>query len=279
ILSPTTTYKNLVSDDVPSLNFNKLAKGSDLKFVKDKKLFQTGAVKKAIKPTEKVKKGPVICTEETSKKSSSLPITLLNTIVLQDSVKSIASVQVRSDLFDLREGEQIENMAKIDKITRLKLIIKNLNSDECENVMASEAKEMLSLPTNINVLSPSESKKFVKQKKSIEGIKNDGNKFEISKKLLKSKMSNISEILTQAQGITITNPDGSMSFKVVNIEPGSIYNYLGIQDNDVITQINGNKINNLNEVMNLFGRIQNIDQLNLMIERNGVQTPLDYELK
>ena len=35
----------------------------------------------------------------------------------------------------------------------------------------------------------------------------------------------------------------------------------------------------LNEVMKLFGRIGNIDKLNLTVSRNGQQTPLNYNIE
>lgn len=64
---------------------------------------------------------------EESEGQSSLPIKLVNTIVLQDMVK-FASVQIRGDrdLQEVRVGDQISNMAQIFKITRLEILVKNL---------------------------------------------------------------------------------------------------------------------------------------------------------
>ena len=96
---------------------------------------------------------------------------------------------------------------------------------------------------------------------------------------MKQKMSNISDILTQARGIQINNPDGSISFKIVDVQPGGIFAHLGIENNDVITQINGQQISDLNAVMSLFGKMTKINKLNLMIKRNGSQLPLDYKFR
>ena len=92
-------------------------------------------------------------------------------------------------------------------------------------------------------------------------------------------MKNIQQILTQARAIKITNPDGSLSFKIVEITPGSVYSSLGIQNEDIITHINGKPISNLNEVMGLFGGIQNMSKLNISVNRSGSQQDLDYQFQ
>lgn len=210
---------------------------------------------------------------------SNLPITLVNTIVLQDSVKSLASVQVRSgrELKEVREGEQIDNMAKIFKISRLELIVKNLETGVCEYIQNEKMKQLRSSP--ISVMSPSASKTFAAQQKKMKGIENDGNKFVISKALLDEKLKDISAILTQARAIKIQNPDGTMAFKMTEMDPEGIFSYLGIQDQDVITSINGKQITDLNEIMGLFGRIKNLDNLQLGIRREGSDANLEYSIK
>lgn len=210
---------------------------------------------------------------------SNLPITLVNTIVLQDSVKSLASVQVRSgrELKEVREGEQIDNMARIFKISRLELIVKNLETGVCEYIQNEKMKQARTSP--ISVMSPAASKNFLNQQKKMKGIENDGNKYVISKALLDEKLKDISAILTQARAIKIQNPDGTMAFKMTEMDPEGIFSYLGIQDQDIITSINGKAITDLNEIMGLFGRIKNLDNLQLGIRREGSDSNLEYAIK
>ena len=206
-------------------------------------------------------------------------IKLVNTIILQDSVKSIASVQVRSkELLKVRQGDKIANgNLKIDKIERLKLIVKNLTNGDCEyieNVDKKTKKRKI-----FKTFSKSASSTYKKKKASLKGIKTDGTNFNIDKKFLKSKMSDISAILTQAKGTPIYNADGTLSFAISQVDPEGVFAYLGIENGDVITEINGQPIKELNEVMKLFGRIGNIDKLNLTVSRNGQQTPLNYNIE
>ena len=215
---------------------------------------------------------------EEAEQSSNLPIKLVNTIVLQDSIKSIASVQVRGDrdLQEVRIGDQISNIAQIAKITRLEILVKNLETGMCESIISdTKSKEASS---SISVMSPAQSREY-KANKKISGIDNVGNKFTISKTLLDDKLKDIAAVLTQAKAIQIQNPDGSLAFKMTELDPTGIFPYLGIQDGDIITSINGKPIYNMNEVMLLFGRIKGLDNLALGIKRDGTDSNQEYSIK
>ena len=215
---------------------------------------------------------------EVPERKSNLPIKLLNTVVLQDSIKSIASVQVRGGraLEEFRIGDEISNMAKIAKISRLEILVKNLENGSCESIV-SDTKSS-ERPSPISVMSPSQSKSFIQNKK-VDGIENVGNKFSIQKSLLEDKLKDIGSILTQARAVQMTNPDGSLSFKMTEIDPAGLFPSLGVQDGDIITSINGKPITNLNEVMAIFGRIKNLDQLSLGIKRDGAESTQEYSIK
>lgn len=208
---------------------------------------------------------------------TNLPLKLVNTVVLQDSVKSIASVQIRSgrDLKEVREGDSLEGLAKIFHITRLQLVIKNLETGACEFLTSDKAREK---GTPIGIMPKAKGEAFKAQQK-IKGIDNVGNKYSISKELLNDKLKDINQVLTQARAIKIQNPDGSLAFKITEIEPGGIFAYLGIQNDDIITSIDGRPISDLNEVMGLFGRLKNIDKLKLGVRREGEESELDYAMK
>lgn len=226
------------------------------------------------------KKGPSLADKkcEEPEQESNLPIKLINTVVLQDMVKSLASVQIRGDrdLQEVRVGDQISNMAQIFKITRLEILVKNLESGMCESIASD--KKLPDRGSPISVMSPSASREY-KLNKKMSGIENVGNKFIIQKTLLDEKMKDIAAILTQAKAVKIQNPDGSLSFKMTELDPAGIFPYLGIQDGDIIKTINGKPIYDLNEVMGLFGRIKNLDQLSLGLVREGSETNQDYSIK
>lgn len=273
-------YKKLTKTNYLSFDESKKLQARDIEEIKNSNLFKTTQVASGPSTKEKVIISDKICTKANIKSQS--PVKLINTIVLQDSVKSIASVQVRSGsdgLQSIREGEVLPGNIKVDKIEGFKLIVKNLSTGECESIENTGFQEKYGKQHKVEVLSPKASKEYKKTLKKLSGIETDGNNFKIDKKFLQEKLKDLSSLLTQARQITMRNPDGTLSFKIVEIEPGSVFDYLGITNGDIISEINGEPIREINDVMNLFGKIGNIPSLNLTLQRDGEKTTQSYNIK
>lgn len=271
-----TSMDNQVSMPTPALMIDSNTQNTDLFSIARVDLFNANPKNDITQPKteEPTIDETLICVA--SNQASRLPITLVNTTVLQDSVKSIASVQVRGgrDIRNIREGQKIDTLAEIGKIDRMKVIFKNLSTGQCEFVRTAEATKQANAKP-INVISEREGQALINNSRN-QGIVNEGNSFKINKTVRDQMLENISEVLTQARAVQIQNPDGTMAFKMTEIVAGSIYSQLNIQDGDIIEGINGAPITNLNEVMSMFGRIREIDNLSLTIRRNGVSQNLDY---
>ncbi len=255
----------------PSLDFANYA------VIQTADLFQAKKEKREEDAKKKPKEDEVkICLE--AKNASSLPIKLINSIVIQDSIKSIASVESRSSgLERVREGDIISGLAQVGRILPYELVVKNLQSGKCELIKSSDPMERSKSP--INVLSSTEGRQALNAQNNKKQILSDGNKFNIKKQFLNDQLKDIGSILTQARAIQITNPDGSLSFNIQEVEPGSIYSTLDIQNNDTITQINGKKIQSINQVMELFGRVRQLDKLELSVSRGGIETTRSYNFE
>ena len=224
LLKGKSDYKDLKKNAFINIDTSNELTRKKVTDLKNANLFKTQTIKTQTGPKKPVVRTNIACKK--GDKKSRLPIKLVNTVVMQDSVKSIASVQVRSsnELLELRQNDKISSMAKIDRIERLKLIVKNLQDGSCEYIENETAEKISN--SSIAVMTPKQSVTFKKQQKKIKGIDNEGNSFTIDKNLISEKMANIQDILTQARGIQITNPDGSLSFKIVDIQPGGIFSYL-----------------------------------------------------
>lgn len=270
-------YKNIPVEPVV-INEENAINDDKLNQIKSAKVFKTNKV--VVKQVKKKEIDTVTkCTKASTK--SSLPIKLYHTVVLQDSVKSIASVTVRSNnkAQTVREGDMIGGMAILNRIERMNLIVKNKNTGDCESIPSSLKKKSSGKRPRIGVLTPNASRKYKKQIKKVEGIDTDGTNFKIKRAVLEDKMKDVSAILTQARGIPINNPDGTMSFKIVEIQPDSVFLNLGIQNGDIITSINGEPIESMLQVTSLFGKITKLDKLNLGISRDGEIVEQNYNIK
>lgn len=221
----------------------------------------------------------IVCVSSNQK--SSLPLQLLSTVVLKDSVKSIASVQARGsrDFLDVREGDKVQNLAEVGKIDRLRMVVKNLSTGECEFIEGTDKTPPTRGVSPIKVVSPAAGNQIMRNQQD-SGIKNEGNRFTIKKSLRDDLLTNnMTDVLTQARAVQLKRPDGTLAFKMTEIVPGSIYSKLNIQDGDVITGINGKSFNNLNEVMTLFSKVRDIDNFQISMERDGAEQVLEYNFE
>lgn len=256
---------------------------NDLFKTAEHELDKSNQVVEKAKPKEKkVLDLTSTCDVESAKTKSESGYTLTHTVVLQDSVKSIAAVSIRGQKapLTLREGDKIDGKSRIDHINYQKLILKNLESGECEYIAATgDKKKSRPKTAPYKILPPSQGKKLLENKDVNDNIKNEGNKYSIKKEERTKLLSNLDELLTQALAIQIKNPDGSLSFKLTEIVPGSFYTKIGIQNGDIIKSINGKPITNMNQVMGLFGKISEIDQFQLGVLRNGSLMNKEYNFE
>lgn len=278
LLSPVSKGRAISKGSPLRLNQNDVTR-NHLASLKSNDLFQAPEEGNTptIRDTQKKPDFKEVKICDTASERSSLTLKLVNTVILQDSVKSMASVQIRGKENFLRVGDSIPNVIEVGNISRQKLIFKNLKTRKCEyieNVMPQK-----NTPKKLNIVSePKKAKQIIKDSQAT-GISQVGNTFKIKKEVRSRMLENISEVLTQARAVQIKNPDGSLAFRMQEIVPGSIYSQLNIQEGDTITGINGNKITNMAELMNLFGQIDKVDHFELTLNRDGIDQNLEYDFE
>lgn len=251
---------------------------ADLNTIKRANLFHSKDEKLEDKSKKKKSEIEIICQE--AKTKSALPFKLQDTIVLQDRKKSIAFINTNGQpLEGFRESEVIRRMARLDKIQRLTIIFRNLENGLCEYVSNFDDQfEATFMQKNLTILSPEVGKQILPDEMK-KNIRNVGNKYYLKNKLKDEMLADIGTVLTQARAIQINNPDGTISFKMTEITPGSIYSFLDLNDGDIITKINGKNIENVNEVMGLFGSLKEINNMSLTIQRDGEEQEKEYNFE
>jgi general secretion pathway protein C len=201
---------------------------------------------------------------------STLPLTLMGTIVHSLQQKSIANIEVKSknQVIPYMIGRDIEGIATITKIEREKVFIKNINNGrneylelkQAQKLSFNVAKELSAVENEVKQLAP--------------------NRFEISRADLNKYTSDLSSILQQAAMVPVKANDGSIQcFKFISIQPGSIYTQLGFQAGDCLDSVNGEKIDGPQKAMELFQQLKNSNQIKISYERDGRKQDSDYSIK
>ena len=186
-------------------------------------------------------------------------------------------MKIKKKYEGFRQNDPLGNDAIVGMIEEDKVHLRNIKTGNCEYLAAPKSKKRKKL-TDLKIHPAKDAKKF--QTNNSE-ITNEGNSFKIKKSFKNDLLQNgIGDLMTQAKGIPIQNSDGTYSFKIVDIVPGSVYSSLNIQDNDIIKGINGKPVTSLNEShLIVFGRIKDLSNLSLTIERNGSEVEQDYSFE
>lgn len=193
---------------------------------------------------------------------SNLPINLLGVIVLTDELKSVASVEDKSlnQVFAVRVNEKISTDAVLQKIEHDRIIFLNNSTERREFIELPQ--DQLSLTTRKS--GPTKSA----------GIISDGNgRYTIDRQELDKALdpTNLSKILTQARCVPNMQGGKSHGFRCFQIEEGSIYKNLGIDENDVILEIDGDPLTDPGVAFNKFSNLKspNVKSITITKEANG----------
>ncbi len=204
---------------------------------------------------------------------TNFPLNLIGTLVHSNPEKSITSIEMKgkNQIVSYRVGQEIPNMATVERVERLKVFIRNLSTERLEylEMKASGTKINLGTPT---AAGPKPGKKEVE-------VKGENN-FEIKRADLQKYLNDLPSVLMQARSAPARKPNGDIyGFRILDIQPGSIYEQLGIQPGDVITGVNGTNLVSPAQAMELFNALKNSNAVGIGIERGGRNSSLNYNIK
>lgn len=104
----------------------------------------------------------------------------------------------------------------------------------------------------------------------------NGNQFRVNRESLQQQVQR-PDFLNQA----LIVPNSGGGFLVREVQPGSVYEKLGVRAGDVIRNVNGQPVNNLEDVMKIYQEMGGLDQaghIMLDVSRAGRTEQLQYDL-
>lgn len=200
---------------------------------------------------------------------TTLPLSLIGTIVHSNSDRSIANIELKGKNKTLAytPNREIEGMATIEKIERGRVVIRNSNSGRLEFLQ-------IDLGGKINLNSK------VEDTPKATLAARSGNSFEISRKEVDKQLSDMNSILMQAASAPVKGPDGEIiGWKLLSIQPNSVFTQLGLVAGDVIKGVNGEPIDSMAKAMELFQALKNADRIQMSVNRGGKDETYSYTIK
>lgn len=203
---------------------------------------------------------------------SQLPLNLVGTLVHSNAEKSIAAIDVKSknQVLSFSIGKEIEGLATVEKVERMKVIIRNLNTNRLEYLeIKQEGKVAFGASTKTGVAVGGGS--LVKKVSDSE--------FQITKSNLQAQLNNLPDLLRQAKALPAYDASGNIyGFRVTQIEPGSIYNQLGLENGCIITGVNSNPITSAQQAMEMYQTLKNSSTIELQTECDGRKGTKKYNV-
>lgn len=193
---------------------------------------------------------------------------LIGTIVLSDPKYSVATISDGGpESSALLVGDNFKNDGRVLEIRRTRVcFLRPDNSLGFIEIPEEAIKVGQPLP---NALPTSSS----------EGITRTADTdFSVKKSFLNERL-NDPGLLTQAYAIPSTCPDGSRGFKVMSVNPGSVYEALGIQAGDCITGMDGAPMDSIARAQEAYMSLRTRDQVAIDVIRNGSPVTMSYKIK
>jgi len=203
-------------------------------------------------------------------RKSSLPLDLIGTIVHADPNRSLATIVLRGQnkIEPYSVGQKVENMAEIKQVLRERVVFRNLNSKVLEYIeVPQDAKIVLSTEKPFSAAAPA-------------APKDEPTKFTFKRTEIDKELENLQSLLQQARAVPETGPDGQVrGYKLVEIQPGSIFERLGLRLGDTILSVNGESVTSPQKAMEQFQNLKSSNEIKLGIDRGGRETSLDYTVQ
>jgi general secretion pathway protein C len=103
--------------------------------------------------------------------------------------------------------------------------------------------------------------------------------YEIPAADLQNALMRLDELSTQARVVPAFKDGQAQGFKMFAIRPHSLYAKLGLQNGDVLKQINGQSLTTPETAMTAFGSIRDARHIELDLERGGVPVRKTYDVR
>lgn len=197
---------------------------------------------------------------------TNLPFVLKGTIVHINPYRSIATVKGRKgESRSYQVGDPIEEQAEIRRIERGKIIFFNRQNGLLEFLEIPKTKQAFIASV------PLQKKRSTKKASPVRKV--DGN-FQVKRSDLKNYLKKLPEILRQARMVpnSKVGEDGQMyveGFRFASIKKGSVYEDLGFKIGDVITEVEGEKVDSPDKALELYNKFETSSRVQMLV--NGEQ--------
>ncbi len=197
---------------------------------------------------------------------TTLPFELLGTIILENELQSLATIEDKTanTVYAVRVNEEIPAMAKITKIEAKRVTFINLRNNRNEFVEIPEDPTAPAISFTAGNAGP------------VKAISDT--RFSIPRSEIEKTMQNLNAVLSQALARPVTENGQPAGFRLSQIVRGSIYEQLGLKDGDILRGFDGQPITDPMAAWEKLGDLKSLNQLELNVKRDGKDMTFTYDI-
>jgi general secretion pathway protein C len=106
-----------------------------------------------------------------------------------------------------------------------------------------------------------------------------GNRFVLDREAVNGNLQNMMSLLTQMRAVPDMEDGRARGFRLSEIQPGSVFQQMGLTNGDVVTNIDGQPLNDPTMTMQLLASLRYRQAINLSVMRNGRPLQFVYEIR
>jgi len=204
---------------------------------------------------------------EENLEKSRLPVTLLGTFAASDPNLSRATLQdkEKNETLVVGVGDQIKSVAQVQRIERRRVVL--IENGAPRELTIGEEEEG----------APSIQRANSARRRVASAPRETQSGMAVSRDEIQKTMRDPSELLSQARVLPKFEQGQMVGLQVNGIKPGSVFQEIGLQEGDVITQFNGIAINSPDQSARIFSELANAAEFNVVVRgADGTESTKQY---
>ncbi len=101
----------------------------------------------------------------------------------------------------------------------------------------------------------------------------------LSRARVEDAMKNVNELMRQARVMPHFNngqPDG---LRLSGVRPGSLFTDIGLRSGDIITGVNGEQIQSVDDALRFYTSLRDADNVSVQLRRGGAERTIEYQIE
>lgn len=251
-------------------------------------MFRSAALYEPIVRRDIFNLGPAPVAVPTTTTNENLSITLLGTSHLSGGIKPFAIVEDASGNQALyRLGEMIPDAGRLIQIDRDRIIVMHegkrvavrIPEDELGDALGSQSANGLDRFKRFHNRQFPFLHRPIRHRPSVGEVHKLGpNRYAISRSTVNDNVSHMAQLFTEMRASPNFENGKSNGFMLSEIQPGSIFQQIGLHNGDVLTDVSGQPVSDPAKAMQLLSTLNQQSSITLTVIRNGTPINLSYSI-